>query len=124
MKNFNPDDDILDRRILYEITGRPQDDDELYSEDGSDFDDEKSRGVVEGPLKLGRQLREHQDAVNEIKENIENSMRGTKLRGDELAAPSLNITDMDSEIDADKDRRTQLTGSLTQSSKNLLGVKT
>ena len=54
LRNFDPDDDVVDRRILFEITGREQIDDELYSE--SDDDGESIRDVVAGPLKLGRHL--------------------------------------------------------------------
>jgi len=53
MKNFDPDFDVIDRRILFEITGREQIDDELYSESDED-DDIADR--VNGPLKLGRHL--------------------------------------------------------------------
>ena len=36
LANFNPDTDIIDRKILYEITGRKKDPDEKFSDESSE----------------------------------------------------------------------------------------
>ena len=56
MRGFDPENDAIDKRILYEITGRKGPNERYSDDEGTDSDDENS-GVTSISQSLGSEIR-------------------------------------------------------------------